>query len=114
EVHDRTPASATASLHIDYHGLKASITTHNRIDHPNGIDLEFVEGPFQHFQGHWRFKPLGDAGCRVDFALDYAFSSRALELALGPVFGHIAGTLVERFVERAEGIPDEPSPAAPA
>jgi ribosome-associated toxin RatA of RatAB toxin-antitoxin module len=66
------------------------------------MDLEFLEGPFDRFQGHWRFVPLGDAGCRVEFALDYSFANAAMDALLGPVFGHIIETLVDRFVARAE------------
>jgi ribosome-associated toxin RatA of RatAB toxin-antitoxin module len=102
EVRDRTPESAHARLEIDYHGLKSSISTQNHMDKPRSIDLDFVEGPFRHFQGHWRFIPLGTEGCRVEFALDYAFSNHAVEKLLGPVFGNIIETLVDRFVERAE------------
>jgi ribosome-associated toxin RatA of RatAB toxin-antitoxin module len=101
-VHDRTPSTAHATLEIDYHGLKSEISTLNRMDPPHAIDLEFVEGPFQQFNGHWRFVPLGDDGCRVEFALDYRFASPAMEAVLGPVFGHIIETLVDRFVARAE------------
>jgi ribosome-associated toxin RatA of RatAB toxin-antitoxin module len=102
EVHERTPELSRASLDIDYHGLKSRITTLNRLSPPERIDLEFVDGPFEKFHGHWLFVPLGEDGCKVEFALDYAFANRALEKVLAPVFGHVLGTLVDHFVERAE------------
>lgn len=102
-VHERTPEMTRATLGIDYHGLRSSITTLNRRRAPEAIDLEFVEGPFDTFRGHWRFVPLGGDGCRVEFALDYALASGAVEALVGPMFGHIIETLVDRFVERAEG-----------
>ena len=105
EVHDRTAKHARATLAIDYHGLRSSITTLNRMDRPRSIDLEFDEGPFHHFQGHWRFVPLGADGCRVEFALDYSFSNAAIDKLLGPAFGNIMETLVDRFVARAESMP---------
>src|SRR5688572_24491439 len=98
EVHERTRELTRATLQIDYHGLRSRITTLNRKSPPEAIDLEFVEGPFDQFRGHWRFTPLGDDGCRVDFALDYGFSSGAMEALLGPMFGHVIETLVDRFV----------------
>lgn len=101
-VSERTTQLTHARLDIDYHGLKSHIATRNVKHPPERIDLEFVEGPFRRFQGHWRFLPLGSDGCRVEFALDYAFANVALEAVLGPVFGHIIETLVERFVARAE------------
>lgn len=109
EVFERTPELTRARIDIDYHGLTSHITTLNRKQAPREMTLEFVDGPFDEFKGRWSFAPLGDAGCRVEFALDYAFSNAALELLLGPVFGNIIETLVDRFVERAEER-DRPAP----
>jgi ribosome-associated toxin RatA of RatAB toxin-antitoxin module len=94
-----------ARLEIDYHGLKSHVATVNQVVPPGSIDLAFADGPFRHFQGHWRFVPLGEAGCRVEFTLDYAFSSATLERVLGPMFAKIVDTLVDRFVDRAESVP---------
>ena len=41
------------------------------------------------------------AACRVEFDLRYAFSSRALESVLSPVFDRVANTFVDSFVQRA-------------
>jgi ribosome-associated toxin RatA of RatAB toxin-antitoxin module len=101
-VHERTPEITRASIDIDYHGLTSRITTLNRKQAPTRMDLEFVEGPFDRFRGQWRFVPIADAGCRVEFSLDYEFSNGAMDALLGPVFGHIMETLVDRFVARAE------------
>lgn len=102
EVLERTAGITRARIGIDYHGLTSHISTLNRKEAPGRMDLEFVEGPFDEFKGHWRFVPLGEQGCRVEFALDYAFSNAAMAALLGPVFGHIIETLVERFVARAD------------
>lgn len=105
EVYERTPKLTRARIDIDYHGLAMSIGTRN-VKHPPGeMALELEQGPFDRFSGAWRFAALGDGGCRVELVLDYAFSSAAMSIALGPVFGRIVETLVDRFVERAESLP---------
>jgi len=104
QVLERTEEVTQARMDVDYHGLKTHITTRNVKDAPHGMTLEIVEGPFDRFRGRWRFVPLGPDGCRVEFHLDYALASNALAIVLGPVFGYIADTLVERFVERAEAL----------
>ena len=68
------------------------------------MQLRLTDGPFTHLDGHWRFTPLGDTACKVEFSLHYAFSSKLLEKALGPVFNHIANTFVDSFVKRASQI----------
>ena len=102
EVYERNEAITRARISIDYHGLASHIETRNEKHAPDRIRLEFVDGPFREFHGAWSFKALGAGGCRVALALDYAFANRALEAMLGPVFGHIIETLVDRFVARAE------------
>ena len=104
QVYERTGAVTRARIDIDYRGLASHVSTLNRKEPPGRMDLEFVEGPFEEFKGRWAFVPLGDAGCRVEFALDYSFSNAAMTALLGPVFGHIIETLVDRFVARAEAI----------
>jgi ribosome-associated toxin RatA of RatAB toxin-antitoxin module len=104
-VHERTALHTRATLEIDYHGLKSHVTTINHLSPPERIELEFVEGPFETFRGRWRFVPLADDGCRVEFELDYAFSTKTMEVLVGPMFGHIIDTLVDRFVQRAESMP---------
>ena len=102
EIHERTPELTRATLEIDYKGLRSRITTLNRNVPFESIDLELVEGPFERFLGHWRFAALGAEGCRVEFTLEYAFSSGSLESLLAPVFGYVTETLVDHFVKRAE------------
>jgi ribosome-associated toxin RatA of RatAB toxin-antitoxin module len=105
EVYERTARITRARIDIDYHGFTASIGTRNVKRAPDAMALELEEGPFDRFSGEWRFVPLGEEGCRVELALDYTFSSAAVSIALGAVFGRIVETLVDRFVERAESRP---------
>jgi ribosome-associated toxin RatA of RatAB toxin-antitoxin module len=96
------PGSRTevARLEIDYRGLRTRIATRNRKERPRRLALTLVEGPFRSFSGEWTFHALGAEGCRVELTLDYALGP-GLQGVLAPVFGHIAETLVERFVQRA-------------
>ena len=103
EVIRRDDAELVARLHIDYRGLATQIVTRNAKDRPRRMTLELVEGPFARFGGAWTFAALGEAGCKVELALDYDMGG-ALQGVLAPVFGHIAETLVERFVQRAEAL----------
>jgi len=104
EVYERTPATIRARIDINYHGLKTHIATVNRKEPHTHMTLELVDGPFEHFQGDWRFTPLGDEGCRVELSVEYTFAHRAVEAVLKPVFGHIVETVVDRFVERADRV----------
>jgi ribosome-associated toxin RatA of RatAB toxin-antitoxin module len=104
ELIERTATKTSARLHIDYHGLKAQFATENTKESPRWMVIELREGPFRSMDGGWRFTPLGNTACKVEFRLHYEFSSKMLERAVGPVFHHIANTFVESFVKRAQQI----------
>ena len=40
--------------------------------------------------------------CKIEFELDYEFSSRTLDVIIGPVFGKITSTFVDAFVKEAD------------
>ena len=87
---------------IDYHRIKQSFTTENIRQTPHLIEMKFRDGPFRHLEGSWRFIALDETACKIEFRLHYEFSSKMLENLVRPVFGHIANSFVEAFVQRAE------------
>lgn len=104
EVLSREGDQVVASLHIDYLKVKQHFTTRNTNQADEAILMELVDGPFEHLEGRWHFKPLGEIGCKVEFRLSYQFSSKILEMIIGPVFGHISGTLVDAFIKEADKV----------
>lgn len=98
----RDAGKTVARIDVDFRGVKQSFTTENTKMGSEKMEMQLIEGPFREFAGTWRFTPLGDAGCKVIFELDYTLANALLESALGGVFGVIANTMIERFVARAE------------
>lgn len=98
-----------ATLKIDYKGIKQRFTTRNRIDrplgnHPGSITMSLVDGPFRTLDGQWKFNPLDDSACKIEFRLRYEFSGKLLDKVFGPVFNYIANSFVDAFVKRAESL----------
>jgi ribosome-associated toxin RatA of RatAB toxin-antitoxin module len=91
-----------ATVHINYHHLKQSFTTENVRTSPSRIDMTLQHGPFKHLDGSWRFIPLNDSACKIEFTLHYDFSSKLLEKVVGPVFHYIANSFVDAFIHEAE------------
>jgi ribosome-associated toxin RatA of RatAB toxin-antitoxin module len=92
----------TATLHVNYRGVRQQFTTRNSQVPDAAITMKLVSGPFRNLDGFWRFTPLGDDACKIEFNLEYQFSSALLGKLVGPVFNHIANTFVEAFVKRAD------------
>jgi ribosome-associated toxin RatA of RatAB toxin-antitoxin module len=104
EVAERSEQSLTAKIKISYHGLKQSFSTQNSNVRPTSMTMRLVEGPFKHFEGRWHFKALREDACKIEFDMEYEFSSRILESVIGPVFSMIANSFVDSFCKRAEQI----------
>ncbi|WP_136417314.1 MULTISPECIES: type II toxin-antitoxin system RatA family toxin [Oxalobacteraceae] len=95
-----------ASMTINYHGVKQSFSTENTNTPPTSIKMVLIEGPFKHLNGTWTFKPLRSDACKIEFDLEYEFSSKMLEQIIGPVFNMIANSFVDSFCKRAETVYD--------
>jgi ribosome-associated toxin RatA of RatAB toxin-antitoxin module len=101
EVRQVDADKAVATLHVNYHGLRLHFTTENQMERGTLIDMKLANGPFKHLDGFWRFVALSDQACKIEFQLNYELSGKLVEKIAGPVFSHIANTLVEVFVKRA-------------
>ena len=104
DVQDRQQDKLKAKIKINYHGLKQSFTTENTNVAPTNMSMQLVEGPFKHFEARWHFKALREDACKIEFDMQYEFSSRILESVIGPVFSMIANSFVDSFCKRAEVI----------
>jgi ribosome-associated toxin RatA of RatAB toxin-antitoxin module len=101
-VRERAPGRTVATLTLGVAAVRQSFTTENTNMPGRSIDLRLLEGPFKLFAAAWRFMPLETDACKVEFSLEYEFSSRIVAAALGPVFSHLADSTVEAFTRRAQ------------
>jgi len=104
EVRTRENDRVVATLTINYHGIRQAFTTENTNRAATAINMTLVDGPFKHLTGAWNFRPLRADACKIEFDLNYEFSSRVLEQIIGPVFNMIANSFVDSFCRRAETV----------
>ncbi len=102
DVKERAADQLIATLSMQYHGIKQSFTTKNSNCPPTSMHMTLVDGPFKQLDGVWRFTALRTDACKVEFDLQYEFSSKLLENLIGPVFSKIANSLVDSFCQRAQ------------
>lgn len=92
----------SAAIEISYLNVKQRFSTENAKRYPEEMQIRLTSGPFRRMEGYWRFKPLAQQACKIEFRLHYEFSSALLEKVVGPVFGMVTNNLVDAFVHRAE------------
>lgn len=104
EIHNRTEDSVEATLELHKGSVSNKFTTRNTRKEFEEIDLALIGGPFRHLAGGWRFKELGDDGCKVLLELDFEFESRLVDMMFGSFFEDICNSLVDAFTKRAEAV----------
>lgn len=104
ELKFRDEQNTVATLFIDFKAVKSHFTTRNQKEAHSTMKIALVDGPFRRLEGSWLFKPLDEQACKVEFSLNYEFSSRVFEKIIGPVFSHISNSFVDAFVKRARQV----------
>ena len=102
-VLQRSEEQVCGEVDLNFKGIRHSFSTCNQLTPYERIGITLKDGPFSSLDGAWTFQDLGD-GCKVSLRLDYAFSSRLLALALGPIFNLFANGLVDAFYQRARSL----------
>ena len=104
EILRREANVVEARLDLARAGVEHSFSTRNRAEAPHWIELELLEGPFDHFSGCWSFQQLGDAACKVSLDLEFRMRSGLLGLAAGKLFEGVTSHLVDALGTRAQQI----------
>lgn len=104
EVISRSGDTVEARLALRKGAISKSFTTRNRRREFEAMDLSLVDGPFRHLQGGWRFKDLGDNGCKVSLELEFEFSSPLVDRMFGSFFEQTCNALVDAFAKRAAAV----------
>jgi len=104
KVLERTDEYVKGHLEISLNQINKSFTTKNINTPYSRIELHLEEGPFKHLLGVWTFTPLGDDGCKIELDMEFEFSNKLADMAIGPMFGKLASSMVDAFTERAKAI----------
>ncbi len=104
EVISRDEDEVRATINISKAGFNKRFSTCNRMQRNKMIEIRLLEGPFKHLEGYWRFDALAEDACKVTLDLQFEFSSKIVGMTFGPVFGQIAGSLMDAFMNRAKQV----------
>lgn len=100
---DITETGFKSEMTFAFKGLRETFFTNDQVDPPHRISIANLSGPFSHLDSEWRFTDI-PTGSKVEFSIDFKFSKKLVDLAMGPVFGKASHSMVESFCKRAEAI----------
>lgn len=94
-----------ADMTVAYGPVRENFTSQVTLDRLHlTILVEYLDGPFEHLENRWRFRPEGDKACEADFFIAYEFRSRALGMLMGAVFDKAFRRFAEAFERRADEV----------
>lgn len=99
---EQNASEIIASIKINKAGFKQEFTTINTLVKNEKIIMNLKNGPFKNLDGEWNFKFLQIGACKIEFNLNFKFSSKIMDLTLSPAFSIIANSQLDSFVSRAK------------
>lgn len=94
-----------ADMTVAYKFVRDTFTSRVTLDRANlEILVEYLEGPFQRLNNRWKFRPVGDHACDVEFFIAYEFRSRTLGLLMGGIFDAAFRRFASAFERRADQV----------
>lgn len=90
-----------ADLGIGYKMIKERFTSKVLLTPHQAVDVEYYDGPFKSLSNRWRFHPIDEQNCRVEFELEFAFKSRLLHALVEGLFLEVVRHMVGAFEKRA-------------
>jgi coenzyme Q-binding protein COQ10 len=99
-----------ADMTVAYKIIRETFTSRVTLDRPElRIFVEYLSGPFKRMQNRWRFVPVGEDACEIEFFIDYEFRSRALAAVMGAVFDAAFRKFAVAFERRADEVYGRPA-----
>ena len=99
-----------ADMTVAYKIIHETFTSRVTLDRPDlRIFVEYLSGPFKRMQNRWRFMPVGENACEIEFFIDYEFRSRTLAAVMGAVFDAAFRKFAVAFEQRADEIYGRPA-----
>lgn len=101
-VRSDSETEMVADMVVGFNALRERFTSRVEKHRPDYLRVHYVDGPLRDLDNQWRFIPLGEHGCSVDFCVDFAFKSKMFEALAGQYFDRAFRRMVEAFEKRAE------------
>jgi len=94
-----------ADMTVAYKLIYENFTSRVTLDR-SGVQIlvEYLEGPFRKMNNRWRFHPVGEDTCEIEFFISYEFRSRTLGLLMGAMFDAAFRRFSAAFERRADQV----------
>jgi coenzyme Q-binding protein COQ10 len=100
-VKSDTETEMIADMLVGFKALKEKFTSRVEKQRAEEIRVHYVDGPLKDLDNVWKFRPLGDDACEIEFDVDFTFRNPLFEKLAGQYFDRAFRKMVAAFEERA-------------
>lgn len=100
-ITSRSPTLMLADLVVGFKMFRERFTSRVTLERATFIHVEYVNGPLKFLHNEWRFVPLPNNGCEIDFLVDFEFKNRLFESLVGALFHEAVRRMVGAFEKQA-------------
>lgn len=98
-----------ADMTVAYSMFRDTFTSRVTMDRENlAITVDYITGPFSSLVNRWKFIPVDDECCEVEFFIAWEMKSRAIALVVGTVFERAFLKFADAFEQRADFVYNRP------
>lgn len=87
-------------LEFNILGKEYFIVSENTIS-DNSIEINQIEGPFDHFKGIWTVKTLNDKSCSINFDAEFELPFLLNAITSQALVDKFSSAIIESFINRA-------------
>src|SRR6187551_3310570 len=103
-IRSSSESETVADLIVGFSAFKERFTSKVVKERPDGICVDYVEGPLKYLHNEWKFEPADDGGTNLHFSVDFAFKSRIFETLAGQMFDRALRRMIGAFETRAAAL----------
>jgi len=101
---NKKKSNFVADMNVSLKGARVQFQTLDTYIDGEEIDIKLLSGPFKKLESVWKFIPVTDSSCTIDFYIDFNFKSRIMDMTIGSLFAVATRLMIRAFTERAKAI----------
>jgi len=103
-VRSDSETEMVADMLVGFSAIREKFTSRVEKTRPGEIRVHYVDGPLRDLDNVWRFRPLGDHACEIEFDVQFSFRSAMFEKLAGQYFDKAFRKMVAAFETRAQAL----------
>jgi len=100
-VRSDSETEMVADMLVGFKALKEKFTSRVEKTAPTEIKVHYLDGPMRDLDNVWRFHPVSDHACDVEFDVQFTFRNALFEKLAGQYFDKAFRKMVNAFEDRA-------------